>query len=231
VGGFQEDLAVGEDVDLCWRIQDQRHAIEYRPVGPVYHRHRNRLPAFCSRRFDYGTSEPLLQKRHPRRTKTFGFPWGGALFWTALFLTLFTSSWTPAIPGAFILFVDGAARSRRLLRQGIPLAFGPILTAVLRDYLSLFFHGCAFLSRYYLAAGLLLIPLRPGLSLAVSVVQLLTGSVIYAVKRPRMNFLSFQFFFFLDQLSYQTGVWWGCLKNLHFRPVTPKLAGVWSQGL
>jgi hypothetical protein len=35
----------------------------------------------------------------------------------------------------------------------------------------------------------------------------------------------------LDQLSYQTGVWWGCLKNLHFRPVTPKLAGVWSQGL
>jgi len=43
-----------------------------------------------------------------------------------------------------------------------------------------------------------------------------------------LNFLSFQFFFLLEQLSYQSGVWWGCLKNLHFNPVAPKLVGTWT---
>ena len=58
--GFREDMHVGEDVDFCWRLQDQGSHLEYRPVGTVYHRHRNTVREFCARRFDYGTSEPLL---------------------------------------------------------------------------------------------------------------------------------------------------------------------------
>ena len=227
VDGFQEELVVGEDVDLCWRLQDQGQQVEYRPAGTVYHRHRNRLRTFCSRRFDYGTSEPLLQKRHPRRNKTFGFPLAGALFWTVIFLSLTLGAWPPAAAAPLVAAIDAAARRRRLQRKDIPVAFIRIQAAVLRDYLGFFYHCCAFLSRYYLAAGLLVIPLFPRLSFLVMGIQFLTGFVVYAGKRPRMDFLSFQFFFLLEQLSYQTGVWWGCLKNHHFTPVAPKLVGTW----
>jgi hypothetical protein len=180
---------------------------------------------FCSRRFDYGSSEPLLQKRHPQRIKTFGFPPAGALFWAVLFLSLDWGAWATAavLP---IAAVDAFARKKRLQQKDLPVALPLILVAVLRDYLALFYQTCAFLSRYYLAPGLLLIPLLPPLSLIVPGVQLLTGSVVYIVKRPRLNFLSFQIFFLLEQLSYQAGVWWGCLKNLHFTPVAPKPVGI-----
>ena len=228
VGGFQEELVVGEDVDLCWRLQDQGHPVEYRPVGIVYHRHRNRLKAFCCRRFDYGTSEPLLQKRHPRRIKTFGFPLAGALFWAVLVLSLALGSWPPAAAGALVTIIDAGARKRRLRRKNLPMVFIRILAATIRDYLGFIYHCCAFLSRYYLAAGLLLIPFLPRLSILILGAQVLVGSVVYAGKRPRLNFLSFQFFFLLEQLSYQSGVWWECLKNLHFNPVAPKLVGNWT---
>ena len=65
LGGFNPKLLVGEDVDLCWRIQNAGSEVEFRPNGTVFHRHRNKLAPFCQRRFDYGTSEPLLQKLHP----------------------------------------------------------------------------------------------------------------------------------------------------------------------
>ena len=108
------------------------------------------------------------------------------------------------------------------------MAFIPILAATLRDYLGFFYHGCAFLSRYYLAAGLFCLPFLPRVSILILGAQVLVGTVVFAVKRPRLNFLSFQFFFLLEQLSYQSGVWWGCLKNLHFNPVAPKLVGTWT---
>jgi len=228
VGGFQEELVVGEDVDLCWRLQDQGHPVEYRPVGIVYHRHRNRLKAFCCRRFDYGTSEPLLQKRHPRRIKTFGFPLAGALFWAVLVLSLALRFWPPAAAGALVTIIDAGARKRRLRRKDLPMAFIRILAATIRDYLGFIYHCCSFLSRYYLAAGLLFMLFLPRLSILILGAQVLVGSVVYAGKRPRLNFLSFQFYFLLEQLSYQSGVWWGCLKNLHFNPVAPKLVGTWT---
>ena len=108
------------------------------------------------------------------------------------------------------------------------MAFIPILAATLRDYLGFIYHCCAFLSRYYLAAGLFVMPFLPRLSILILGAQVLVGTVVFAGKRPRLNFLSFQFFFLLEQLSYQSGVWWGCLKNLHFNPVAPKLVGTWT---
>lgn len=40
------------------------------PDAVVYHRHRNELIAFARRRYQYGTSEPLLQSTHPDRIKS-----------------------------------------------------------------------------------------------------------------------------------------------------------------
>ena len=73
-GGFRAELQVGEDVDLTWRLRDAGRRIAYLPRGAVCHAHRSRLWPFMKRRFDYGTSEGLLQQLHPVRGKKMLIP-------------------------------------------------------------------------------------------------------------------------------------------------------------
>ena len=40
---LQEDLNVGEDVDLCWRVRKLGYHLLYLPQGEVKHKHRNDL--------------------------------------------------------------------------------------------------------------------------------------------------------------------------------------------
>ncbi|MCZ7664566.1 MAG: mycofactocin biosynthesis glycosyltransferase MftF [Thermoleophilia bacterium] len=70
-GGLREDLRVGEDVDLCWRLRRTGSYLVYSPSGRVLHRHRSRLPQMLRRRAQYGTSEAVLQALHPEKRKTF----------------------------------------------------------------------------------------------------------------------------------------------------------------
>ena len=224
VGGFQEDLLVGEDVDLCWRLQDQGHPVEYRPMGIVYHRHRNRLKTFCSRRFDYGTSEPWLQRRHSHRIKQLILPPAGFLFWIFLFLGILFFYPPLVVVSGLVLLLDSGTRFFKLDHQHLYLTFIKILAAVFRSYLSLLYHWAAFFSRYYLWLTLPFVFFLPAIALTLLGLHLLTGGVEYFIKKPRLNFFAFFWYFTLDQLFYQLGVWWGCLKNRCFRPVNPVLS-------
>jgi len=53
--------------------------------------------------------------------------------------------------------------------------------------------------------------------------HLTAGSVEYMVKKPRLNPLSFLLFFTLEQVSYQSGVWWECIHRVNFNPVLPRI--------
>jgi hypothetical protein len=43
----------------------------------------------------------------------------------------------------------------------------------------------------------------------------------FAIKKPKMGLFPFFFFYTLDQIAYQTGVFWGCVKNKTFMPYVP----------
>jgi hypothetical protein len=43
----------------------------------------------------------------------------------------------------------------------------------------------------------------------------------FSVKGPKIDFFSFLFFYTLDQLAYQTGVFCGCMKKKNFMPYVP----------
>jgi len=51
----------------------------------------------------------------------------------------------------------------------------------------------------------------------------LTGLMEFFIKKPRLNIPLFLFYFSLEQLSYQLGVWWGCFKRNFFGPVNPQI--------
>ncbi len=222
LGGFREGLHVGEDVDLCWRLQNHGKDLEYRPVGKVYHKHRNSVWPFCRRRFQYGTSEPTLQQLHPDRIKQVLLPLPDALFWVLLTASACLSSIPLLFVAVAVLLCQMCRRYAYVRTSNIPVHGRLILSAALRSNLSLFYHICLFASRYYLFLFLVLWPFLPWLSAAGLCMHLVAGMVQYRIKTPQLTALSFLMFFSLEQLSYQLGVWWGCLRRAYFRPLMPR---------
>jgi mycofactocin system glycosyltransferase len=217
--GFDIRMNVGEDVDLCWRLQNQGQALEFRTDGVVYHKHRNRLAAFCRRRFDYGTSEPMLQKMHPERIKTLYLPPPAVLFWSLLLLWPLTRLWLAALGAGLTWIVDALCKKRRLRR--LPVSLMSVMAAVARQYGALAYHLCAFASRYYLIWAIPLSALDARLGAGVLSMHLINGLGEYALNRGGLRLPAFIWFFTLEQLSYQVGVWWGCLQLRRFSSVNP----------
>jgi mycofactocin system glycosyltransferase len=222
LGGFREDLHVGEDVDLCWRLQKLGKAVEYRPVGRVYHKHRNHWWPFCRRRFQYGTSEAVLQQLHQDHIKRLLLPLPEFSFW----VFLAASAWFSCLPllgiAAAALIYQIYRRSQGVGGKGIPIRRITITRAVIRTSLALGYHLCLFVSRYYVVACALLWPLALRLSAGALAMHTLAGIIQFHLRRPRLNPFSFLIFFTLDQASYQLGVWWGCCRRRFFKPLFPR---------
>lgn len=222
LGGFNESMAVGEDVDLCWRLVDRGGVIAYRPEAVVFHRHRNRLGAFCRRRYEYGTSEPLLQSRHPGRRKIFPI-WPLAMLFWGLLVTAVLFYPVMGVVAPLLLLADSLQNRQRAQRIGLRLAFRSVLLAKIRHYFSVLYHLAAFGSRYYLLPVLGLSVLLPWLGALFIVGHMMVGLVQYGIKKPSLNPITFLFFFTLEQISYQSGVWRGCFQQRYFYPVAPRL--------
>lgn len=65
--GFDENLRLGEDVDLIWRLTEAGWLVRYDPDSVVRHRTRTQLRQWIVRKYEYGTSAAELEARHPGR--------------------------------------------------------------------------------------------------------------------------------------------------------------------
>jgi mycofactocin system glycosyltransferase len=222
-GGFDESLVVGEDVDLCWRMREKGMHIDYLPSGRVFHKHRNRVTAFCRRRFDYGTSEPLLNRLYPGKVKKMVFAPLASIFWAGLILAvLLKSAWLLVFPLG-VLGCEAIFKFHKLKQNHIPIPFTRTALSVVRSYTAFFYHCCAFYSRYYLIWLSVLAVVLPFLSLILTGMHLLNGLVEYGLKKPRLDPGRFLVYFTMEQVSYQWGVWWQSLKLLSFKSVNPRI--------
>ena len=64
VGGFDESLRFGEDVDLVWRLVEAGHRVRYEPASVVTHDARPTWRAWFAQRVGYGSSAAPLARRH-----------------------------------------------------------------------------------------------------------------------------------------------------------------------
>jgi mycofactocin system glycosyltransferase len=64
VGGFDEKLRTGEDVDFVWRLVEAGWTVRYEPRAVVGHPVRPDLIAWLDQRFTYGRSAAALAARH-----------------------------------------------------------------------------------------------------------------------------------------------------------------------
>jgi len=73
IGGFEPVFAAaGDDVDLCWRLQNRGYAIGFSPAATVWHYRRNTVKAYLKQQMGYGKAEALLYFKHAYRFNLLG---------------------------------------------------------------------------------------------------------------------------------------------------------------
>ena len=86
IGGFDESLRTGEDVDLVWRLCAAGQHCRYEPSAVVQHKPRGSLPELLRQRFGFGRSAAPLAARHPGALAPLRVNAWSALVWALILL-------------------------------------------------------------------------------------------------------------------------------------------------
>jgi GT2 family glycosyltransferase len=82
VGGFDPQFRVaGDDVDICWRVQQNGGVLGINPAATVWHHRRNSVRSYWKQQVGYGKAEAQLQKKWPHKHNSFGhWLWRGQIY-------------------------------------------------------------------------------------------------------------------------------------------------------
>lgn len=82
VGGFDPIfLRAGDDVDICWRLEEAGYKIGFSPSAFVWHYRRSTIGAYLIQQHGYGAAEALLVQKHPEYFNSFGGSlWRGRIY-------------------------------------------------------------------------------------------------------------------------------------------------------
>ena len=82
IGGFDPRYRVaGDDVDICWRLQERGWTIAFSPPSVVWHHRRNSIRGYWKQQQGYGKAETLLEQKWPERFNAVGnVRWAGRLY-------------------------------------------------------------------------------------------------------------------------------------------------------
>lgn len=95
IDGFDTWFRVaGDDVDVCWRLQECGWKLGYSPAALVWHHRRNSLSTYWKQQVGYGKSEALLEKKWPTKYNQLGhISWGGRVYGAGLTRNLQFKRW------------------------------------------------------------------------------------------------------------------------------------------
>jgi O-antigen biosynthesis protein len=82
VGGFDPTYtAAGDDVDICWRLQDLGYTIGFCPAAIVWHHRRKTIKSYLKQQMGYGRAEAMLFRKYPDRFNSLGnAKWAGRIY-------------------------------------------------------------------------------------------------------------------------------------------------------
>ena len=82
IGGFDTRFRIaGDDVDVCWRLEQAGGTIGFNPAAVVWHHRRPSVKAFWRQQRNYGRAEALLERKWPDKYNWFGHvSWAGRVY-------------------------------------------------------------------------------------------------------------------------------------------------------
>src|SRR4029434_3487583 len=82
IGGFDPVFRkAGDDVDVCWRLQQRGYRIGFSPAAFVWHYRRSTIEAYLRQQNGYGEAEALLSRKQPHYFNSVGRSmWAGRIY-------------------------------------------------------------------------------------------------------------------------------------------------------
>jgi GT2 family glycosyltransferase len=82
VGGFDPLLRIaGDDVDVCWRLQERGRTLGFSPAALVWHHRRTTVRSYWKQQRGYGRAEALLERKWPEKYNGAGHVgWSGRIY-------------------------------------------------------------------------------------------------------------------------------------------------------
>ncbi|HMC63312.1 MAG TPA: glycosyltransferase, partial [Gemmataceae bacterium] len=95
IGGFDTQFRVaGDDVDICWRLQQQGWKLGFHAAAVVWHYRRNSVRAYWRQQKGYGKAEALLEKKWPGKYNVAGHvTWAGKIYSQAACPAILRNRW------------------------------------------------------------------------------------------------------------------------------------------
>jgi mycofactocin glycosyltransferase len=216
VRGFDEQLRVGEDVDLVWRLVGSGAIVRYDPTHVAEHDTRSTLRGWLGRKFVYGTGGAALARHHGNWTAPAVLSPTTAVGAAAL---LARRRWS--LPVAAAAAVLSARRLRRELpeatRHGIPL---PVDVAVRGLGWAVRQESALLLRHWWPATVAAALVSRPARRLVTT--ALVVDLVVAARERPHVDPVTAFAGRRLDDLAYGGGLWCGAVRARSLRCLAPR---------
>jgi mycofactocin system glycosyltransferase len=224
VGGFDETLKSGEDVDLCWRFIEAGARLRYEPIALVAHNHRTQLRDWLARKSFYGESAAPLSIRHPGKTAP-----------------LVVSGWTLVV---WILFAMGSGigylasmivatlTGRRIAKSLSAVETEPKDVAVVAAHglWSAALQLASAICRHYWPIALIAALISRRCRHVVLVAAIIDGVVDWITRNgnaeddtKRVGLVAYVLLKRLDDIAYGAGLWTGVVRERHLGALKPQI--------
>ena len=82
VGGVDPQFRIaGDDVDVCWKLQQQGGTLGFNPAAMVWHHPRGSVRGYWRQQLNYGRAEALLERKWPEKYNSHGHvSWKGRIY-------------------------------------------------------------------------------------------------------------------------------------------------------
>lgn len=224
IGGFDETLQSGEDVDLCWRLVEAGVRLRYEPIALVAHDHRTQLRDWIARKAFYGGSAAPLSVRHPDKTAPLVIS-GWAL--TAWILMAIGSG-----IGYLASVVVATLTGRRIAAamRGADTQIGDVVAVAVRGLWSAALQLASAICRHYWPIALLAAIASRHCRRVVIIAAVVDGVVDWVSRKEAIDDetrpIGLLFYLLLkrvDDLAYGVGLWCGVVRERNIGPLKPQI--------
>ncbi len=214
--GFDQDLRLGEDVDLVWRLAEAGWHVRYDPTVTVSHETRARPSQWLRRRYDYGTSAAALERRHPGNLAP-----ARVSAWNLATLGLVAARRPLAAASVSVAAVVALTLRIRSLPRGPQLAGRVVLQGFVADGASI----GHLLRREWWPVGCAALLLSPRSRTARTLVACMLGPIAWEwlTTDTRLDPVRYTALRLLDDAAYGTGVIASSVTSRVAAPLVPRV--------
>lgn len=224
VGGFDETLNSGEDVDLCWRLIESGARLRYEPIALVAHDHRTQLREWLSRKSFYGGAAAPLAVRHPGKTAPLVISGWTLVAWMLMAM----GSGLGYLASIVVATITG----RRIAKSLSSVETEPKEVAVVAAHglWSAALQLAAAICRHYWPMALIAAVLSRRCRQVVLVAAIADGVVDWITRSgtadddtKRVGLLTYIVLKRLDDIAYGAGLWTGVVRERHLGALKPQI--------